>query len=74
MRQQMQGPNGARVIQGQVAIIQALSTVTPTLNSAGDHATFQVPTPADLAPPGSSLPPTIPVNFIKVDGKWYLDQ
>lgn len=74
IRQQMSGPNGASAIQGQVAILQALSNTTPTMNSAGDHATFQVPTPTDLAPAGTNLPPTIPINFVKVDGRWYLDQ
>ncbi len=74
IRKQTEGPNGAKVIQGQVAIIQSLSTVTPTMNAAGDHATFQVPTPKDIAPAGANLPPTIPINFVKIDGRWYLDQ
>ncbi len=74
IRTQLQGPNGAKVLQAQQQMIQALSSITPTMNAAGDHATFQVPTPKDLAPAGANLPPTLPVNFIKIDGKWYLDQ
>ncbi|HVU36919.1 MAG TPA: hypothetical protein VHC95_01155, partial [Opitutales bacterium] len=74
IRTQLQGPNGAKVLQAQQQMIQALSSITPTMNAAGDRATFQVPTPKDLAPAGANLPPTLPVNFIKIDGKWYLDQ
>ncbi len=74
IRQQVQGPNGQSVLQTQQKMLQALSTVTPTMNEAGDHATFQVPTPAGIAPAGTNLPSTLPVNFVKIEGKWYIDQ
>ncbi len=74
IQQRIQGPDGQNVLHGQMEIIQALATLTPVMNSAGDHASYQVPTPKDMAPAGTNLPSTLPINFVKIDGRWYIDQ
>jgi len=71
IQQQIQTPQGQQQVKLMTQMVQALPGLTPTINSAGDHATYQVPTPAGAAPAGTPLPPTIPITFVKVDGRWY---
>ncbi len=79
IRQQMQNPQAQQQIQVYAEMLQGLNGVTPTYNEAGDRATFQVPTPDSMRTmarnqnAGADLPSTLPVTFVKRDGKWYMN-
>ncbi|HTB63681.1 MAG TPA: sigma-70 family RNA polymerase sigma factor [Opitutales bacterium] len=58
-------PNTAPRRQQLVQALQAMQTLVPTMNAAGDTATYDLPFPA-------GNPDVQKISFIKVDGKWYL--
>jgi hypothetical protein len=75
MEAYMSDPKAQQQIQMMAQVFQGLHSVAPTMNDAGDRATYQVPPPAGMAealPQGANLPPTIPITFMKVDGRWYI--
>ncbi len=75
MAQQLaQNPQMQQQMQMMSEALQSLQGQTPTINDAGDHATYQMTPPAGMAPPGANIPATIPVTFVKIDGKWYADK
>jgi hypothetical protein len=71
MQQAMQSPQMQQQLQMMAQALQSLQGQTPTFNDAGDTATYQMTPPAGMIPPGVNAPATIPVTFIKVDGRWY---
>jgi hypothetical protein len=75
MEAYMSDPQAQQQIQMMAQVFQGLKSVAPTMNDTGDKATYQVTPPAALAatlPAGTNLPPTIPITFMKVDGRWYI--
>jgi len=73
MEQYMSDPRAQQQLQMMAQVFQGLKTVTPTLNDTGDKATYQIVPPAGIAPPGTNLPATIPITFMKQDGRWYIN-
>jgi hypothetical protein len=53
-------------LEGEAAILEKMAEETPTMNDAGDEATFAVP--EDKAKDMK------PVTLVKIDGKWYLKE
>ncbi len=74
MQQQMQSPQAQQQLQVMAQALQSLQGQTPTFNEAGDRATYQMSPPPGMVPPGANVPQTIPVTFMKVDGRWYAAQ
>jgi hypothetical protein len=75
MQQQMASSQGQQMIQMMSSMIQSLKGQTPEMNAAGDQATYQMQMtpPPGMLPPGVNVPQrTIPMTFVKEDGKWYI--
>ena len=76
MEQYLSDPRAQQQIQMMAQVFEGLKGVAPTMNDAGDQATYQVAPPTGMAeslPPGTNLPTTIPITFIKKDGRWYIN-
>jgi hypothetical protein len=67
MSTQMSQPQAQQAMQMMVTVLQSMQTQTPTLNAAGDRATYQ------LSDPTGQSPEIVPFSFQKIDGKWYVD-
>jgi hypothetical protein len=67
MQAQMSRPEAQQGIQMMIQAVQSMKTMNPTMNDAGDKATYQVsdPTGQDSR--------TEPMSFQKIDGKWYVN-
>ncbi len=53
---------------------RSLESQTPEMNAAGDEATYRLtPLPNPRDPRSADAPPTDPVIFKKMAGKWYLE-
>lgn len=77
MEQYMSDPKAQQQMQMIAQAFQSLKTVTPTMNDTGDKATYQIAPPPGMIPPGqmaqgASVPSTIPITFMKQDGRWYI--
>jgi len=75
MEEYMSAPQAQQQIQMMAQVFQGLKGVAPTMNDAGDRATYQITPPAGMAatlPPGANIPETIPITFVKQDGRWYI--
>ncbi len=71
MQQMMSSPQMQQQFQTMAQALQSLQGQTPTFNDAGDKATYQMTPPPGMIPPGVNAPATIPVSFIKINGRWY---
>ncbi len=56
-----------RIREGSIQAFEDLETQTPTMNEAGDEATYNFTLPSPGGGPGTVVPRT----FIKLNGKWY---
>jgi hypothetical protein len=75
MEAYMSDPQAQQQIQMMAQVFEGMKGTAPTMNDAGDRATYQITPPAAMAgtlPAGATLPPTIPITFMKVDGRWYI--
>jgi len=75
MEAYLSDPRAQQQIQMMAQVFQGLKGVAPTMNDAGDRATYQITPPAAMAgalPPGTNMPETIPITFMKQDGRWYI--
>ncbi len=63
----LSSPDAQQGMQMMVQVLQGMQTQTPTLNAAGDTATYQ------LSDPTGRATKTVPFNLRKIDGKWYVD-
>ncbi len=64
-------PIAQQSLRNMAATYQSLKGQTPEMNAAGNEATYQA-TLVRMLPPASNDPTTIPITFIKIDGRWYL--
>lgn len=60
-------PQAQMAMQMMVTVLQGMQTQTPTMNDAGDRATYQV------YDPSGQDPQSRPFAMRKIDGKWYID-
>jgi hypothetical protein len=79
MEQYMSDPRAQQQIQMMAQVFQGLKTVTPTMNDTGDKATYQVTPPPGMFDnvklgPNGSIPASIPVTFVKQEGRWYIGE
>jgi len=72
IQQQMTDPHVQQMQQSVAQILWSFKSQTPEMNATGDEATYQMTPTADMAPPGEPLPASVPMTFIKIDGRWYL--
>ncbi len=72
MQQAMADPQAQQMIQGMTRMFQSLKDQTPQMNATGDQATYQMTPTADMLQPGMALPPSQPMTFEKIDGRWYI--
>jgi hypothetical protein len=77
MEAYMSDPKAQQQIQMMAQVFQGLHGVVPTMNDAGDHATYQVTPPQGMFSDvqlgqGGSVPATIPITFVKQNGRWYI--
>ncbi len=67
LQQMMAQPEAQMGIQMMVQVLQNMKTMTPTMNDAGDKATY------DVSDPTGQDTRTQPFSFEKIEGKWYVD-
>ncbi len=60
-------PQAQMAMQMMVTVLQGMQAQTPTMNDAGDRATYQV------YDPSGQDPQSRPFAMKKIDGKWYID-
>lgn len=60
-------PQGQMELQLMTVMLQGMQSETPTMNDAGDRATYQV------YDPSGQDPQSRPFAMKKIDGKWYID-
>ena len=72
MQQAMAQPRMQQMMQSWSQGLQSLKDQTPQINATNDEATYQMTPPAGMIPPGANAPPTIPMVFQKIDGRWYV--
>jgi hypothetical protein len=72
MQQAMANPQAQQMMQAETRMFQSLKDQTPQMNATGDQATYQMTPTADMLPPGMALPPSEPMTFEKIDGRWYI--
>jgi hypothetical protein len=58
-------------LRNTAMMYQSLKGQTPEMNAAGDEATYHA-TPILMHPPDGNEPTTIPITFVKIDGRWYI--
>jgi hypothetical protein len=69
MSQMAQNPQVKPMFDAMADAIEGLKDQTPTMNDAGDEATYQLSPPEGMAPPNT---PPQPVTFVKINGQWYI--
>jgi hypothetical protein len=67
IQNQMSQPGAQQGIQMFIQVFQSMKSSAPTMNAAGDKATYQV------SDPTGQSPDTVPMSFEKIDGKWYFN-
>jgi hypothetical protein len=72
MEAYMSDPRAQQQMQMMAQVFQGMKGQAPTINETGDKATYQVTPPAGMIPPGANVPQTIPVTFVKQNGRWYI--
>jgi hypothetical protein len=72
MEQEMSRPEAQQVMQGLAQMFQSMKDQTPEINATGDQVTYQMTPPASMLPPGMATPPSRPMTFEKIDGRWYI--
>lgn len=72
IRQAMAIPLMQQMMQGLSQLVQDLKNQTPEINATGDQATYQMTLAPNMLPPGTNVPASMPMVFVKIDGKWHL--